>query len=370
MRIKPKGRKIYRQKTGLERLQDVRSHLVSAVGTLIAVALMVLLGYSIGKPVIQFMQDSKLLAVPNEVGETLPVTEPVTEPPTEAVSETIPAETEPPVRETLVMRGYILEPSALISQSPFEEAVAAIPEGTTHVFVPLKAKGGYLYYATTLQDAAKSGAVKAALPLQTIYDAIEAKGVEPVALIDLLNDPVYPQSFPDAGYRYAGTSELWLDAPAESGGKPRLSPFSDMTLDYLGNLAAEIKEAGFKSIACDGLCFPAFSEEDLARMDSRIGQDARYTALTDCVRAMQTAATHVRFYTVISGTDILSNRNEALAASESLDLEAVICRVDSLSASNIDMLRTLPEEHPVIFAWEDVPVPESEKSYILTSGDL
>ena len=364
MKFKPKGRKIYRQKTGLERLQDVRTHALSALGMIAAAAVMVLIGYSIGKPVIQFMQDSKLLAVPNEVGETLPTTEPVTEVLTEAITETVPEETEPPARETPVMRGYVLDASALISQSPFEEAVAAIPEGTTHVFVPLKAKGGYLYYATTLQDAAKSGAVKAALPLETICTAIEDKGAVPVALVDLLNDGVYPQSFPDAGYRYAGTSDLWLDAPAEKGGKPRLSPFSDMTLDYLGNLASEIKEAGFKDIACDGLSFPPFTEEELSRLDSRIGQDARYTALTACVRAMQTAATHVRFYTVINGTEILSNRSEALSASESLELEAVICRVDSLSASNIDMLRTLPDAHPVIFAWEDVSIPETEKSYI------
>lgn len=361
MKFKPKGRKIYRQKTGLERLQDVRTHVLSIFGTLLVAAVMVLLGYSVGKPVIHFLQESKLLAVPNEVGETLPPTEALTEPPTEAPSETLPVETEPVKRETPVMRGYVLDASSLISQSPFDEAVAAIPEGTTHVFVPLKTKGGYLYYATTLQDAAKSGAVKAALPLTSICDAIRNKGAEPVALLDLLNDQIYPQSFPDSAYRYAGTTELWLDAP---GGKPRISPFSDMTQDYLASLAAEIKEAGFKEIACDGLSFPAFTEEEISRLDSRIGQDARYTAISKCVQAMQNAATHVHFYTFVSGTDILSNRSEALAASESLELEAVICVVDSLSGANIDMLRTLPEDHPVIFAWEDIPVPETEKSFV------
>ena len=55
MKFKPKGRKIYRQKTGLERLQDVRTHVLSVFGTLAALALMVLLGYSIGKPVIGFL---------------------------------------------------------------------------------------------------------------------------------------------------------------------------------------------------------------------------------------------------------------------------------------------------------------------------
>jgi hypothetical protein len=361
MRFKPKGRKIYRQKTGAERLREFKSHLMAVFVTLLIMAVMVLVGYSAGKPVVQFLQESKLLAVPNEIGETLPTTEPVTEPTTEAETETVPVETEPVRRETPTMRGYVLNASSLIAQSPFEEAVAAIPEGTTHVFVPLKTKGGYLYYATAMQDAAKSGAVKAALPLETIFQAITDAGAEPVALVNLLEDDVYAQSFPDAAYQYAGTSQLWLD----SAGKPRLSPFSEMTLDYLGNLAAEIREAGFRSIACDGLVFPAFSEEDLHRMDSRIGQDARYTALSKAVQSMQTAAPHVQFYAFVNGTDILSNENEALIATESLELEAVICKVDLISSKNLEMLRTLPEIHPVIFAWENVPVAESEKSYVI-----
>ena len=361
MRFKPKGRKIYRKKTGVERLQEFKSHLLSAFVTLLIMAVMVLIGYSAGKPVVQFLQESRLLAVPNEIGETLPATEPVTEPPTEAETETLPIETEPVRRETPAMQGYVLNASSLIAQSPFEEAIAAIPEGTTHVFVPLKTKGGYLYYATSMQDAAKSGAVKAALPLETIFQAITDTGAEPVALVNLLEDDVYAQSFPDAAYQYAGKGELWLD----SAGKPRLSPFSEMTLDYLGNLAAEIREAGFRSIACDGLSFPAFSNDELMRMDSRIGQNARYTALSKAVASMQTAAPHVRFYAFVSGTDILSNRSEALIATESLELEAVICKVDQLSVGNLEMLRTLPEIHPVIFAWEDLPVAESEKSYVI-----
>ena len=364
MKFKPKGRKIYRQKSGLERLQDLKAHVLSLLGTLLIMAVLVLVGYSVGKPVLSFLQESKLLAVPQEVGETLPATEPPTEETTEAETETLPVETAPAERQVPTMRGYVLDTEALIAQSPFEEALTKIPENTTHVFVPLKTKGGYLYYATSLQDAAKSGAVKAALPLETIYQSIADSGAEPVALLNLLEDSVYPQSFPDSAYRYAGTSELWLDAPAESGGKPCVSPFSDMTGDYLGNIAAEIREAGFTSIACDGLRFPAFKDEEIARLDSRIGQDARYTALTKVVKAMQTAAPHMKYYTVVSGTDILSNRSEALAASEGLELEAVICKVDSLSSSNLEMLRTLPEEHPVIFAWDGVPVPESEKSYI------
>ena len=366
MKIKPKGRKIYRQKTAAEKMRNLGANTASLLGTLLVAGILVLVGYSAGKPLFQFLNESQIFAVPNEVQETQPPTEapteaPETEPPTPEAT----TEPEPVQREAPEMCGYVLNADSLTAQSPFEEAVKAIPEGTTHVFVPLKTKGGYLYYATSLTDAAKSGAVRAALPLSSIYEAIAAKGAEPVALINTLEDSVYPQSFPDSAYHYSGSGELWLDAPAENGGKPRISPFSEMTLDYLGNIAAEIKAAGFESIACDGLSFPAFTEDDLARLDSRVGQAARYTALAAVVEAMRKAAPHMHYYTFISGTDILSNRNEALAASNSLELEAILCTVDTLSASNTEMLRTLPDENPVVFAWSGIPVPENEKSYIL-----
>ncbi|MCR5718391.1 MAG: putative glycoside hydrolase [Oscillospiraceae bacterium] len=365
MKIRPKGRKIYRHRTAAEKLRDFGTNTASLLGTLLAASVMVIVGYSAGKPLLQFLNESRILAVPNEVQETLPLTEPPTEAPvTETETAAPTTEPEPQQREAPEMQGYILPEDSLTAQSPFEEAVKAIPEGTTHVFVPLKTKGGYLYYATDLQDAAKSGAVRAALPLTSIYEAIAAKGAEPVALINTLEDSVYPQSYPDSAYRYAGSDELWLDTSPENGGKPMLSPFKEMTLDYLGNIAAEIKAAGFESIACDGLRFPDFTEEELSRLDSRVGQNARYTALTAVVEAMRKAAPHMHYYTLVSGTDILNNRSDAIAASNDIELEAILCKVDSLSAANVEMLRTLPDENPVVFIWDGVSVPESEKSYI------
>ena len=75
MRLKPKGRKIYRKKTKFERMQALKSNTAAIAGTLLVVVILLFVGFSIGGPVLSFLQDSHILAVPNEVEETVPPTE-------------------------------------------------------------------------------------------------------------------------------------------------------------------------------------------------------------------------------------------------------------------------------------------------------
>ena len=360
MKFKPQGRKIYRKKTKFDKMQDFKSNTSAIIGTIIAIVVFVFVGYSIGGPVIQFLQESHILTVPNEVEETVPVTE-VREVPTEEVTET-QAPTAPPVKLPDI-RGYALNTSALLTQSSLEGALQAVPEGITHVLVPLKTAGGGLYYASALPDAAKSGAVQAAIPLQAIHDTVEKAGFFPVAVVNALDDTIYPQAYPEAGFRYA-TGELWLDAAPEKGGVPHMSPFSEMARDYLSNLAAEIRLAGFRTIICEGLTFPDFTEEQLGVLDERVGDAERYTGLVKLVEKMQEAAPHTEFYVQLDGNAVMHGRTDGLTASEALEVEAVIFTVNTASQSGVDMMRSMPEKHAAVFAWNDLPVPEGEKSYI------
>lgn len=370
MRFKPKGRKIYKQKTKFERLQEFKSNTAAIVATIAVTGILVFVGYSAGAPLIRFLQDSHILAVPSEVEETIPPTTEETVPEennTDRSGVVAAAETEAtePPPEIPAMQGYLLDTSALLSQSQLEAGVEAVPEGTTHVLIPLKVRGGAIYYATSLPDVIQTGAVTAAIPLTTIYDTVAATGAEPVAVINTLEDTIYPLAYPESAYRYSGSGEYWLDAAPEKGGTPRMSPFSDMTLGYLGNLAGEISAAGFKSIVCDGLTFPQFSEDDLLRMDSRLNEDTRYTGLVKAVQTMQKAAPHTKFYLSLSGSEILTNHRDALIASESLDdLTCVLCKVDSVSAEHIDLLRSAFEKNAVVFIWEDTPPADGETSYV------
>ena len=360
MKMKPKGRKIYRKKTKFDKMQDFKSNTSAIVGTIIALVVFVFVGYSIGGPVIQFLQESHILAVPNEVGETVPATQP-TEVVTETVTET-QAPTEPPVTMPDI-RGYALPSSALLTQSALEAALQAVPEGITHVLVPLKTQGGGLYYASALPDAAKCGAVQAAIPLPVIHDTVEKAGFFPVAVMNTLEDTIYPQAYSDAGYRYA-TGEIWLDAAPEKGGVPHMSPFSDMAKDYLSNLAAEIRLAGFRTIICEGLDFPDFSEEQLAALDAHVSDAQRYTALTALVEKMQEAAPHTEFYVQLDGNAVMHGHTDGVTASEAMEIAGVIFTVNTASQSGVDMLRGMPVKHAAVFAWNDLPVPEGEKSYI------
>lgn len=358
MKFKPKGRKIYRKKSKFERIQAFKSNTSAVLGTLLAACVLIFVGYSAGGPLIRFLQESQILAVPNEVEETLPPTE-ATDASQEdpALAETEPVTEAKP--EAPRMRGFFLDASALITQTALETAIKSLPEGTTHVFVPLKAEGGGIYYATSLPDVTKSGAVQAAIRLETIYETVAKSGAEPIAVLDILEDTIYPQAYSDAAYHYEG-GEVWQD----SAGKPHISPFSDLTLDYMGNLAAEIRSAGFTSIVCDGLTFPDFSEADLARLDTRVSGGARYTAIVNVIERMQTEAPHTAFYAALDADDLLTNHNDGLIAADSMDLTAIIIRVNDFSAGNVSLLDGLTERNAVIYAWDQIPVPDGEISYI------
>ncbi|MBQ4464861.1 MAG: hypothetical protein II916_02720 [Oscillospiraceae bacterium] len=359
MKFRPKGRKIYRKKSKYERVQAFKSNTSAVVFTILGMVVLLFVGFSIGGPVIRFSQESHILAVPVEVEETIPPTE--TEPATEA--ETPPEETQPPTDpkpEVPEIRGCMLDISTLLTQSALDEAMTQIPAETTHVLVPLKAQGGEIYFATAMADAARGGAVKAAVPLESIYETIASKGFIPVAVIHTLDDTIYPQIHAEAAY-HCETGEVWLDAK----GLPHLSPFSEMAVDYLGNLAAEANQAGFRTILCDGLQFPAFTEEDQARLESRATQEGRYTALTGVIERMQREAPHTDFYVLLDGTGILAGRTEGLSATESLKLTAVVMRLDEMSAANCETLRTLTEHNATLFLWDGVPLPENEHSYLI-----
>ncbi len=360
MRLKPKGRKIYRKKTKFERMQALKSNTAAIAGTLLVVVILLFVGFSIGGPVLSFLQDSHILAVPNEVEETVPPTE-VTEPAaSEAETEAVTEPPTDPKPEIPKIQGCLLEPSAMVTQTALETALSQIPEGITHVLVPLKAKGGGLYFAASMSYASKGGIVQAAVPLTSIYQTVSDKGYTPVAVINTLEDSLYPQAYADAAY-HCEDGSVWLD----SSNAPQLSPFSDLALDYLGTVAGEIYEAGFRSIVCDGLSFPAFSEADAARIESRAVQEGRYTALTNVIERMQQDAPHTDFYVLMSGNAVLMNQNETLSATESLRLTSLIMKVDQVSGAHIDTLRSLPEKNAALFLWDGAAVPDEEHSFII-----
>ncbi len=335
MKLKPKGRKIYRYKTRFERLKGFFRNSGAVVMTIAGTAVLVFVGYSVGGPVMKFLEEQKVISPAGDsAAETMPSTQP-TEPSAAQTAASVPETTAPPetqpqepeLPEFLQMQAAVLAPDALTTAQNLRDAVAALPEGTTHVFVPLKTEGGSLHYASAVEDAGMSGAVVSAMPLTEIHTIISEAGFVPAAAVNVLDDSIYPQTFADAAYTLAGSSERWLNASPENGGKPLLSPFSPLTKEYLSELAAEISGAGFQLILCEGLEFPDFSEEDLALLDPRAGSADRGTALVHLVSAMQEAAGNAVFCVAVDGIELLSGKPDLLSTGTPLTADAVAAAV-------------------------------------------
>ncbi len=365
MKLKPKGRKIYRYKTRFQRLKGFFRNSGAVVMTAAGIAVLVFVGYSAGGPIMEFLEEQEIIA---------PATEPaadMTEPPETASmpaasldETTIPEETEPPAKQDTV-QGYRLAVSALSTEQALRDALAAVPAGITHIFVPLKERGGALYYATAQQDAAASGAVKAAMPLETIHSVISEAGFIPAAVLSILEDHIYPQTFAEAGYTISGSSEHWLDAAPEEEGKPWLSPFSPIAEDYLCSLTAEIADAGFAVILCEDMVFPEFSENDLELLDPRAGAADRGTSLAQLFNSLQESAGDSEICLGLDGAQVLVGDADILHSGTAIAPDAAVISMPSGMLAQLPAVQTELGSIPCIPQWEDTAQPPTDGSCLI-----
>lgn len=323
MKLKPKGRKIYRQKTRFERIRDFLDNTGAVAGMVILLTVMLFIGISAGPPIMQFLENRNFVtqgSEPSEMmteAETRPQeTEISTDPETTADPEPVETETLAPSPQAgREMHGYVLECEDLMGEESLQAAMEKLPGDTTHVIVPLKANGGNLYYASCLPEATASGAVKAAMSLEKIRLIIEADGKIAAAYLNLLEDTVFPQISPQAGFSIAETGEPWLDDSLENGGMPWVSPFSMLTRNYLSEITGEISDAGYQVFVCGGLRFPEFSEHDLELLPEEVNARDRYTVLSETVEAIRKAALSSQVYIQMNGAEVLDGTSEILQAS-------------------------------------------------------
>lgn len=365
MKLKPKGRKIYRYKTRFQRLKEFFRNSGAVVMTAAGIAVLVFVGYSAGGPIVEFLEEQEIIAPATEPAADLTEPQETASMPAASVEETtIPEETEPPAKQD-TMQGYRLAVSALSTEQALRDALAAVPAGTTHVFVPLKERGGALYYATAQQDAAASGAVKAAMPLETIHSVISEADFIPAAVLSTLEDHIYPQTFAEAGYTISGSSERWLDAAPEEEGKPWLSPFSPIAEDYLCCLTAEIADAGFTVILCEDMVFPEFSESDLEMLDPRAGAADRGTSLAQLFSRLQESAGDSALYLGLDGAQVLAGDADILHSGAAIAPDAAVISMPSGMLAQLPAVLTELGSIPGIPQWEDTAQPPADGSCLI-----
>ncbi|MDE6005153.1 MAG: hypothetical protein K2G88_07175 [Oscillospiraceae bacterium] len=379
MKFKPKGRKIYRRKDRFEHLKHVRHNTFSVILTFLLAGAIGFVGYSAGAPIVAFLQEKNFFITEsdnNNNSEPTETTEPeenieITE--TTEMIETTEEVTEPTTEERLGfvqkapdMQGYELDVSALITETALEQALEELPEGLSHVLVPLKINGGDIYYATAVKDAIKSNAVQAVLSLDKIYEMISAKGYEPVAVINTLQDDNYAKNYSASSYHNINTGEIWEDKSTVET-RLWLSPENSLTQDYLSAIAEEIEQANFKILVCEGLSFPNFPRSELDNLEPVCGNTERYQALTELLVSMRASAPETAIFVRINGDDALFGDLETMYAAEYLPADCLLVTMHTGNKKDVEKLKSLSTTVPIIIEWQGEEAPQSPKleSYIL-----
>lgn len=320
-----KGRKVYRTNS-YEKKKRLKRALRILLG-LIVIAALVFVGYSVGKPILNYLNKENENtdnveepwtppAVTSEVTETLDTSGDSTEVTVEP-SETVTSSDNKINSSGLT--AYMLSEDALSDPSQFSALLDHVKaDGYTAVSVTLKAKGGKIYYSTA-STMAKSdeNAVVGNMPIQQIASLIKNSGLKMIAELNILEDNNRYGEYRDGSY-HALDGSTWLDTAADKGGKPWLSPFDDDTKELVRYMADEVSAAGFDYITVSGLTFPTFRNSDLNLLGDTVKDANRYKALIELANIVQTAANehNTKAFIRTNAADIIYGRAEIFKPSE------------------------------------------------------
>ena len=317
------GRKVYRRAAGNKKKRTLK--ILKFFLTLVILAALVFLGYSIAKPIFNYINDKSGV---NSAEEDKPWTPPVqTE---EIPEETTVSETEASEEVTAAesaeekadggFAAYQLPVTALETEDSLKAALVSAKEGGyTAVSVTLKAAGGKIYYDTDSEMAKLSeDAVEGTLTAEQIAGLIKESGFTPIAYINLLEDNNRYGESRKGAYRIASDDSTWLDNAPANGGKPWLSPFDTDTQSYAAFISNEVSGAGFEYVIFDGLMFPNFRNSDLGYIGDDVKAADRYKALINLaeISAGSAESNGSKTMIMVSAAEILAGTEEIFKPAE------------------------------------------------------
>lgn len=317
-RSKPKGRKIYKTKEKNYYGKSPLGKFLSGALTMLLIGGIGFIGYSIAEPVINYTQH-KGDQPATEPDTTEPYVPAETQPASGAQPTSVPVTAIEPEKTDIVFDGYMaaaIPESAMDSAESISYAIASVPadRGIEYIEVPLKAKGGKVWYSSGLPAAQYSGAVQSQLTLSEIAEIIENNGFKPAAVISAFEDSILPLSYPDSGYVTIDDGSQWIDNGLEYGGKPWITPYSQTGLDYLSGLVDEISGEGFDRVICADLKFPYFRDSDLDLLDERLSRSDRCMALTSAANLLynKCLSNGASMFVEVSAADIIRGNDDVL----------------------------------------------------------
>lgn len=303
MKLKNKGRKIYKTKEKNYYGKSPVGKFFSALLTIVLIGGIGFLGYSVAGPMINYSRKQG----DEEVTKTTIQDETISETTGEDSDSLVSAVPE----NQEVYRGVILNEYEITDTETIKNAVGRIPQehDIEYVGIPLKLPDGRLKYATDYEEFPETA--DSEMTLSEIAGTIKKEGYTPAAYISIFADNTIPEIYPQYSYMDSENVSVWRDADSKTWG----SPFSENYVDYLDFIAEEISEAGFEKIICTDMEFPDFSDNDLELLnDSRLEKSSRYTALTSVADILYDtiAANNSDMLIEVDAADVLSNNAEIL----------------------------------------------------------
>lgn len=232
---------------------------LTLVITIFAVCVFGVVGYGIGKPIMNYLESQKNPPVESPGDSS---SEQSSEISSEVSSEPESSNDTPPEQQIpdKDINLYILPPEAVTSSASLNSALAVAREsGYDTVAVTLKDEEGFLYYSSDIESVKDTNLIHGTLSAAQICDYITKAGMTPAAKISTLKDPNTSIFF--GSYR-TSAGVTWLDNDPNNGGRRWLSPFLDETVEYIGALTSELSQAGFRHIILVNTKFPPFHNLD------------------------------------------------------------------------------------------------------------
>ncbi len=366
MKFKNKGRKIYKTK-------EKNYYGKSGAGKAFSIGLTVLLiggigfiGYSVAEPLVNY---SKKKGDQNTTDSTVVITSAeVTEVTTYAFTD---ASGEPVIPHQSVnfevYRAAALKETDLLSTDALELAIGRLPtgQGIEYIEVPLKAKGGAVYYSSSVFYAGASKAYPEMLTLNQIVTVIEKAGYKPVAVVSIFNDNLLPVTDGSCGYRTYNTDEQWIDNEPAAGGKPWASPYSDLAVGYNADIVGEISSAGFDKIICSDLVFPYFRQSDLDILDPELSTPSRSMKMTAAANLLndRILKNGSSMYIEVSAADLIKGSKDVLQPML-LNINTIVLNL------NIDELSAGVAADDTIYDFSGTVAEKAEKAVQMAEKEL
>ncbi len=318
------GRKIYKTKEKNYYGKTPMAKALSVALTVLLIGGVGFIGYSVAEPIVNYSKkkgDESVVTAASEESLRPQVTEP-----------SVPAAAENTAREPAEYKAVAFRVGDLISKDTVKAAIDRIPSGQKfeYIEIPLKISGGNIYYQSSVMYAVNSGAVQNTIALSDVVEIIEKAGYKPAALISAFKDSRIPSIDPTTSYVTVASGEQWIDNDPSAGGKPWMTPYSSVAVNYIGDIVSEVSEAGFDRIICTDMTFPDFRRSDLELLSDELASKKRFQALTSAAnlfydRAVSNGASMA---IEISAPSILKGNTDIIAEPLYLNVRSVIVNID------------------------------------------